>query len=344
MHHSRSHVRTALQFGAAILAFGSIASAQLTTTGPFTGTDSDSFETQDTSGGPFPPCVVDRAFNNKADLCTPSGAAHITGGWGFSCSMAPHAGGRLYGSTGGASVFTFDDSASRFGGYFGTHNPSVSDGVVNFYDAGGTLLFSDVITAPNNCTWTWNGWDFGSMSVKSIEILSNYSSGGFMLLDSMEADIVPATTGTSFCFGDGTGAVCPCGNIGAAGEGCANSGGTGATLAGSGVASIANDSFALTVAGVSGAKPGLVIRGANQISVLAGDGLLCVGGNTARSQVQVTSAGGTVFTDFQGAGFGASSYGAGVPTNYQFWYRDPQGSPCGGDFNLTNGLSIVWQP
>lgn len=151
---------------------------------------------------------------------------------------------------------------------------------------------------------------------------------------------------TSYCFGDGTGLGCPCGNLGNAGEGCANSGGMGgATLTGAGIALLSNDTFSLTVSGVPGAKPGLVLRGANQTAgALAGDGLLCTGGSTARSQVQVTIAGGTVFTAFQGAGFGASSYGAGVPTNYQFWYRDPFNSPCGGAFNFTNGVSVVWAP
>jgi len=151
---------------------------------------------------------------------------------------------------------------------------------------------------------------------------------------------------TTYCFGDGSGLGCPCGNLGGAGEGCANSAGAGgATLSGGGIALLSNDTFSLTVNGVPGSKPGLVLRGANQTAgALAGDGLLCTGGSTARSQVQITMAGSTVFTTFQGAGFGASSYGAGVPTNYQFWYRDPVASPCGGGFNFTNGVSVVWAP
>jgi len=29
---------------------------------------------------------------------------------------------------------------------------------------------------------------------------------------------------------------------------------------------------------------------------------------------------------------------------FQCWYRDPVTSPCGAGFNLTNGLSVSWQP
>jgi hypothetical protein len=27
---------------------------------------------------------------------------------------------------------------------------------------------------------------------------------------------------------------------------------------------------------------------------------------------------------------------------YQAWYRDPAGSPCGSQFNLSNGYEISW--
>ena len=34
---------------------------------------------------------------------------------------------------------------------------------------------------------------------------------------------------------------------------------------------------------------------------------------------------------------------AGSLFRYQLWYRDPNTSPCGANFNLTNGLEVVWQ-
>jgi hypothetical protein len=154
-------------------------------------------------------------------------------------------------------------------------------------------------------------------------------------------------SGFPYCFGDGTGATCPCGANGSLGQGCANTTGSGAVLAGSGDASISNDTFQLSVTGIPGNKPGLVLRGASQLNsgagLAIGDGLLCTSGSTARSDVHITMNGATTFTTFQGASsFGAFSYGAGIPTYYQFWYRDPQNPCTGAGFNFTNAWCVVW--
>jgi hypothetical protein len=155
--------------------------------------------------------------------------------------------------------------------------------------------------------------------------------------------------GSAFCFGDGTGGACPCLQSGNPGQGCANSGGGGAVLTGSGVASISSDSFRLAVTGVPGAKPGLLLRGTNRVNGglgnPVGDGLLCASGSTLRSQVQLTSgAGSTTFGDFKGQPFGATAVGAGAPTYYQFWYRDTANGCSGQGFNFTNAWETTWQP
>jgi len=152
------------------------------------------------------------------------------------------------------------------------------------------------------------------------------------------------TNGSAYCSGDGTGAGCPCGNTGGPRQGCANSSGAGARLFADGNAGLTLDTFSLNVFGAPGVKPGLLLRGDNQIALPAGDGLLCTAGNSQRSQVQLTDAGGaTQFTQFNGGPFGAVA-GLGVPTNFQFWYRDPQGSPCGAGFNFSNGWTVAYQP
>ncbi len=151
------------------------------------------------------------------------------------------------------------------------------------------------------------------------------------------------TTGNAYCFGDGSGAVCPCAAFGLAGEGCANTGGGGATLTGSGNACVQGDSLAFDVTGVPGAKPGLILRGDSQIANPAGDGILCTAGGSQRSQVQVTNAGSTSFTDFNGQPFGAVA-NIGAPTNFQFWYRDPANTCSGAGFNFSNAWTVTYQP
>ncbi len=184
----------------------------------------------------------------------------------------------------------------------------------------------------------------GTLDITAVFVAFGESINGFQL----EPAVAPPDTGSPFCAGDGSGTLCPCANFGAAGAGCTNSGGLGATLTGSGGAGIgAADTLAFTISGVAGSKPGLLLRGDNQLNGglgnPAGAGLICVGGGSQRSQVQVTDAGGnTTFSDWNGAGFGSIA-NAGVPTNFQFWYRDPVGSPCAGtDFNFSNAWTVTY--
>lgn len=70
-----------------------------------------------------------------------------------------------------------------------------------------------------------------------------------------------------------------------------------------------------------------------------GDGLRCVGGNVYR--IEVLSADGSgcaLSTAFLGA-----LANTGGDTYYQYWYRNPTGSPCGSNFNLSNALQVLWQ-
>lgn len=155
------------------------------------------------------------------------------------------------------------------------------------------------------------------------------------------------TSGTPYCVGDGTGAACPCGNNGAAGQGCANSSGGGATMSGSGSASMSNDTLAFTIAGVAGAKPGLLLRGNNQVNGGlgngVGDGLICAAGGSQRSQVQITDASGaTTFSAWNGNGLGSVANAIGTPTYFQFWYRDPMGGPCNTGFNFSNAWDVTY--
>ena len=179
------------------------------------------------------------------------------------------------------------------------------------------------ITGPAG-TWTLRIYDWGSGD-----------SGSFSgwTLNGVGAPV--DNTGSAYCYGDGSNGDCPCGNNGAAGEGCTNSAGTSALLAASGNAEIANDTFTLSV---SGALPGafcLFVQGDNQLVTPLGNGYRCV---------QVDKRGPVVLTDAAGAasrsGLGADVT-VGQTRNYQVIYRDTADA-CGGGFNYSNGWTVTW--
>jgi hypothetical protein len=83
----------------------------------------------------------------------------------------------------------------------------------------------------------------------------------------------------------------------------------------------------------------MFLSGTAAVAFPVGDGLLCTGGQTQRFEL--------VFTDASGAAASsvdiASTTGAqaGHTRYYQYWFRDTAG-PCGGGFNFTNGLQVLW--
>lgn len=158
--------------------------------------------------------------------------------------------------------------------------------------------------------------------------------------------------GVAYCNGDGSGTLCPCGNIndGSAGvAGCATAPGPncnnpsgGVALTASGSASIAANDAALAVSGAQSFQPGLFFRADNAIGggngVAFGDGLRCAGGNVVRLEIVPADAAGQ-------AGTSVSLSAGLVPGDvrrYQYWCRVPGCSPCGVGFTLSNGYEIAW--
>jgi hypothetical protein len=152
-----------------------------------------------------------------------------------------------------------------------------------------------------------------------------------------------------FCFGDGSGAACPCGNAGTAGNGCANSlNPAGANLATSGVASVANDSLRLQGSGMPNA-PALYFQGTSQVSggagVAFGDGLRCAGGQTTRLGTQQNVGGASQHPTMANVPISqASVIIAGDVRHYQIWYRNAATFCTPDTFNLSNGVTITWIP
>lgn len=151
--------------------------------------------------------------------------------------------------------------------------------------------------------------------------------------------------GTSFCFGDGSGIACPCGNLGGPGEGCANSSGSGGVLVANGTASVTADDLVFNASNLLPNQPALLFAGENAINggsgTVFGDGHRCAGLNVVRLGVRVPNASGQASW---GPGLAAQAgWMAGDTRYFQAWYRDPNppnGSPCGNAFNLSHGLQV----
>ena len=160
----------------------------------------------------------------------------------------------------------------------------------------------------------------------------------------------PVQPGVPFCFGDGSGTACPCGNASAVGaeEGCLNSLSIGGKLVSSGVPSVANDTLNFTGAQMTNSSC-LYFQGTlptlGGLGAMFGDGLRCAGGNIRRLGLRFAS-GGSVSL----GGSGAPSLvqignitSAGV-RQYQAWYRNAAAFCTASTFNLTNGVEVLWVP
>jgi hypothetical protein len=182
----------------------------------------------------------------------------------------------------------------------------------------------------------------GTISITLGVQLGAGTLNGFQLKRTASAPVP-----TPFCFGDGSGTACPCGNVGATGNGCPNSvNAAGANLAATGVASIAADTLSLNGSGMPNSSA-LYFQGTTQVSggALFGDGLRCAGGAIMRLGTKINAAG---VSSYPGGSTPISVRGSNAAGNvrtYQCWYRNADVAFCPpATFNLTNGMSVTWLP
>jgi len=141
----------------------------------------------------------------------------------------------------------------------------------------------------------------------------------------------------------------PCGNDDAT-AGCANSTGMGALLDGAGTTSFDTDDLVLNATNMPTFKLGIWMIASGQAQAPLGDGLRCVGSPFHR------------FGSFNSGASGSAVKGPDIITsacatlppaycitmgstwNFQVWYRNLVGGPCGNGSNLTNGLEVTFTP
>jgi hypothetical protein len=153
---------------------------------------------------------------------------------------------------------------------------------------------------------------------------------------------------TTFCYGDGSGAACPCGNASAVGDraGCLSSLGIGGTLRVHGRASLGDDTLVLE----GGSMPNssvLYFQGANVINggagVVFGDGVKCTSGPFVRLGTKSNVDGASVYP---GAADPMLSVRGMITTagtrHYQARYRNSAPFCTPDTFNYTSGVSVAW--
>jgi hypothetical protein len=336
----------------AALALASAATAQTLTPipAPFVGDRSEDFEIPNST--PFPLCIDNGVFETPggsdwaASMCAPNGSAHITTGWGFTCTIFPNSGTRFTGSTGGVYVIDFTQGGqdvTQFGGFFGSNSPG-SGGVnamtVSFFDGNGNQVDVDQnVQFPGCGVWSWAGWQVNGGTVRRIEVRGNYSSGGFVDMDDLQINFTSGPpTPTVYC------------TAGTSTNGCVPS------ISASGNPDAAHsNSCVISVSGVEGQKSGILFYGLSQTSSpwcsIGGTSFLCVKAPTQRTIAQST--GGTSglcdgalsldWNAFQLANPGSlgQPFSAGDNAFVQGWYRDPPACKTTG---LTDAVELTYVP
>ncbi len=218
-----------------------------------------------------------------------------------------------------------------------------SQGIVELDDylGGSTFVY-------NGCYWWGHHYWSGGSPYPSIhmEILGS-------------GDCCPPPPHRRYCFGHTSqGNACPCSNDNDQSDprsGCAN--GTfpaGASLDGSGIARLADDTVVLHGMRGQPNSVGLFLQAHNDLDGMGaflGDGIRCAGGTLKRLKVAMNDANGSADT----AGTVISARSAqlgdvirpGDMRQYQWWFRDTDNPPCGSgvnDSNTSNGLEVHWLP
>jgi hypothetical protein len=212
-------------------------------------------------------------------------------------------------------------------------------------------------------SWQFVGIPYPSHNDETCTALQETSSGSFVY-SSRSTDLQYSwphpysgrllsirPTSIAYCFGDGSGTACPCGNDATlgTGTGCLSSIGLGARLVSSGTASLTADTLVLQGSDMTATSPAMYFQGATRVNGGAGsvfgDGKLCATGSTMRLGAKINSAGAS---EFPAVGDPAIHVQGNITTSgvrtYQVLYRNTATFCTSALFNLTNGVEILWMP
>lgn len=244
---------------------------------------------------------------------------------------------------GDALFFDFFDAGSAFIGGFGVALPSAGNFIWAINLASGTILAEGSGLVQISTDTGIEGQWFLSDSVLDVGTENPAVGGAPGFHHNFELSAFPQTSG-AYCFGDGIGEPCPCGNTGGAGVGCANSTTAGALLSASGTADTGADTFVLSASGLPAGVTAVFFQGTGPsvgggIGLPFDDGLRCVAGGIIRLELTAADASGNVSSTVSLSAAGA--VGSGESRSYQCWYRDQTG-PCTLGSNTSNAWLETW--
>jgi hypothetical protein len=154
------------------------------------------------------------------------------------------------------------------------------------------------------------------------------------------------------CFGDGSGAPCPCLNSGTTAHGCQNSAGTGGALL-TATGTTSPDTVVLHASGELPSALSIFLQGNATVGpVVYGDGLRCAGGILKRLYTGGASGGSISRPGMGDPSITARSAALGDPIPpgerryYQVYFRDANPgfcpAPTGNTFNISNAVKVTW--
>jgi hypothetical protein len=252
-------------------------------------------------------------------------------------------------TAGGASTTTIPTLATVVeavgivdGGYGVGLFDLVTDGAT-VYGPDGTFLPAGIF----RCGDAPSQWATGFLNFDPLLTTGNVPTPGAA---NTNCGITPPNSGVPFCFGDGSGTACPCGNASAVGaeSGCLNSLGSAGKLVGTGNGSIAADTVVLAGTSMTNSSA-LYFQGTTRagagLGTVFGDGLRCAGGTVVRLGTKANLAGASSYPDVGQPSVSVKGLVT-VPgtRTYQVWYRNSAAFCNPEGFNLTNGWEIVWTP
>jgi hypothetical protein len=203
----------------------------------------------------------------------------------------------------------------------------------------GPYTHSDRLRAYDGRTGTWSSIPLPFAPTEAVWV-SDGTAAHFALDADWLLSLSPRFP-KQYCYGDGSGTPCPCGNAGAPRRGCASSASAGGFLELEGWTCLDQDDLAFHASGMVPGGVAMLFVGTQRVlggsGAFFGDGLRCAGGAVIRLGLRTVDAGGAAVF---GPGLAAQGgWRAGSVRRFQVWYRDLAG-PCALGSNTTNAIEV----